>query len=257
MQKLFSSARLMALSVVAGAAMTLSASAGVTDGLTIFAQNASGTHSHSIPFSAFTFNAGLSAWEYSGGSQPLLDNNTNAFVATLNSVFVRYIGDPEISVNFAVQSGSTDTVFGFTSGVLSFTTIGSVSGFATTGVTLTDATPGGNGAGFTGLEGGGMGYRANYNGAIPGGSAFAMLQPSFVGGTGTTTQGPPNLNTRYPTSGNAAVAGTVSNMQAEWLFLASADDSVSVTSRYKLTPAPSGAMLLGLGGLVGMRRRRR
>ncbi len=257
MQKTFSSARLAGLGVIAGLAAASSASAQVSDpALTLVASNGAGTHTTTIPFASFTSTtfAGQPAWEYSLGAQDLYDGPN--FVARLDApLFIRYTQETSgqhrnqiNAINFTVVGGSTATTFSILSGVLTFDDpLTNLMALATTGATLTDT--GNNSASVTGLHSGGKMYRANYNGAIPGGTAFALLNGSYGNAGGSTVQ-------NDSITPSVAVAGTASDMQAQWLFELSANDSFGVTSRYQMMPAPAG-LLAFAGAMLGVSRRRR
>ncbi len=258
MQMKFSSARLVGLSIVAGAGMASSAFAQVSNpALTLSASNGSGTFSTTVLFSSFTATtfASQPAWEYTLPAQDLFDGPN--FVARLDApLFIRYTSESTGShrqqinaLNFTVKAGSSDTTFSILTGVLSFSPLTNLMALATTGATLTDT--GSGSAAVTGLHAGGKMYRANYNGAIPGGTAFALLNGSFnaTGVNGSNTQS----DSITP---SVAVAGTASNIQAEWAFQLSSSDSFGVTSRYQMMPAPAGLVVIA-GGLLGASRRRR
>lgn len=256
------SGRVAGLSILAGAALTGVAQANMTvtgpagaEGFLLTATNAAGISSWPIPISAFTAEpfAGLPSLKYVDPTDITLSNG-----AVIRDLNLRYVGDPQILWNFTVSAGATDTTFTVTSGLMNFTTIAGVSGFVTTGVSLVDSTAGGNGVAYTGLYAGGKSYLANYNGALPGGSIFTMLQPSFATAGGSANQTGNGVAARFPSpSGNAAVAGTVSSMQVEFNFKLSADDQMGTTNNYKLTPSPGTALIVGFGGLLSMGRRRR
>jgi len=255
MQMKFSSARLVGLSIVAGAGLASSAFAQVSNpALTLSASNGSGTYSTTVLFSSFTATtfASQPAWEYTLPAQDLFDGPN--FVARLDApLFIRYTSESTGShrqqinaLNFTVKSGSSDTTFSILTGVLSFSPLTNLMALATTGATLTDT--GSGSATVTGLHSGGKMYRANYNGAIPGGTAFALLNGSY-GTNGSQVQND-SITPSVP------VAGSASNIQAEWAFKLSASDSFGVTSRYQMMPAPAGLLAIA-GGLLGASRRRR
>jgi len=256
MQKLFSTTRLVGLGAVIGAAIASSASAQVSSpALTLVASNGAGTHTTTVPFGSFTATvfAGQPAWEYTLPAQDLFDGLN--YVARLDApLFIRYTSESTgqhrqqiNSLSFTVKSGTSDTTFSVLSGVLSFSPLANLMALATTGATLTDT--GSNAASVTGLHAGGKMYRANYNGAIPGGTAFALLNGSYANAGGSTVQ-----NSSITPS--VAVAGTASNIQAQWAFELSANDAFGVTSRYQMMPAPA-SILAFAGAMLGAARRRR
>jgi uncharacterized protein (TIGR03382 family) len=150
------------------------------------------------------------------------------------------------------MAGAMDTEFTITSALLSFgTPIDPASGRATAAVTVTDLL--GNGAQLTGLGPGGGAYVAGYNGLVPGGSTFAELIPSLAAPAFSSNA----VDSDFPGGGAfAAIAGGVNDMSAQFNFTLSANDLASGTSNFEIIPAPATMALLGVGALLGRRRRR-
>lgn len=231
---------LAGLAVMAGSTV---ASAGIVgDAFVITATNANGTDSFSIPQSSLQWSNDTQSWvfETSGGWSESMSNGV-----TLTSISTEYVEDPMIFFNFGGSTGGVATVFTVTSATLTFGALLNPTGYASSGLTLTDNNSGG-GASMIGYHAGGNAYKAVYNGA----SVFASQTASFnvVNPNGTLTNGGNLLGVVIP--------GAVASMQAQWNFEVSADDSFGATSTWVVVPAPGAMGLLGLGGLLIARRRR-
>jgi len=226
------------------AALASTAQAGITDpALDITATSSLGTATLRIRES-------MGAWHGDTWSMlaaepiELVDTATGHRIALIKDLFLEFIEDPQVTVNFTAVAGPVTTAFSFSSGVLSFPTIDPSTAFATAGVTVTDNDS--DGAVFTGMMGG-DGYRAVYNDSI----VFDTLMASYsVPADDSATQ-----NERSPGSG-ATTIGSTFNMSSNWDFTLSANDQVGGTSLFKIVPAPGAAALFGLAGLTVARRRR-
>ncbi len=177
-------------------------------------------------------------------------SDNGLMLATLSNASLIVIADPIISMNFNVQASNQNTIFSVTSGLLSFPEISSPIGRASAGVTVTDL----NGDGATLSPDGGYMYASQYNGDYPNGTPFADLLSSpvtagaFQSGSGSD---------EYPGGGNFANIGEpIVSMSAAWTFTLSAFDVASGTSTFVVVPTPAGFGLLGMAGLVVLRRRR-
>lgn len=167
----------------------------------------------------------------------------NEFIGSINNAVVGLMGDPVVSLSFAVNAGNAATTFTLTTALVSFSPLTNVTAYASAGVTLTDgnALPG-NGASLdlvpprTGL------YQATYNG----GTTFIELLAS------QSKSGPGSISAAS-NSGILSIAGAVTDIQASYSFTLSADDDASGTSRFEVTgvPEPSTFALL-LCGFVGV-----
>jgi hypothetical protein len=254
MKKLTSSMR---LALSAGVLLAASAAqAGITDpGLTITASNVNGTGTYQVFLSNGTWTTTNTpgdtwSWQSPVGGYDIFDTNFNV-VAHVDNMYCQMIADPQITVNFSVNSTSLATHFQITSGVLSFGGINPAQGKATAGITITDND--GDGASLTGLHAGPKAYRANYNGTIPGGTIFDNLVGNFVAAADDSA----TLSESSPAVGYSPIGGTVTDMQAEFDFILSANDSASGTSFYEIIPSPAAASLFGIAGLLSCGRRRR
>ena len=170
-------------------------------------------------------------------------------LGVLQSLQCQRIGDPVLTLNFAVQSVGAANFF-FDTGELVFPQIDVPVAFATAAATLT---AGPDGATFTGQFNGGKAYEATYNG----GTVFADLIDSF--------NAPPNASAteseRFPAADFAPIGVPVTSMRAQWSFQLGPDDGASGTSRYEIQPIPdAGTLALALSGaplLAGLAIRRR
>jgi len=159
---------------------------------------------------------------------------------------------PAVNLGFAMQAGNAETTFTVRSALLSFPTISNAKGRAHTAITATDGVDGLGGT-LTGMGSGSGGgaYLAQYNAFVPGGTTFSELVPviDIPALDGAT------LNDAFPTDGGwQNIPVPVSNISTQISFTISANDLASGTSLFEITPEPS-ALLLGLVGLVGLRRR--
>lgn len=180
-----------------------------------------------------------------------IQNGSGETVLRLSGMRLEYLADPQVNLNFNVFNplGISQT-FTVNSALLTFPAISGATATASASVTVTDVTN--NGASYSGLQGGGKAYRANYNGVglVPSGTTYATLvNPVAVAagsgtGVGSAVVGPDPL------------PGSITSMASQWKFSLSGTDGASGTSTFEVIPSPAGLALLGLGGLVAARRRR-
>lgn len=214
------------------------------------ATNDSGTASYVVEFDRGSYDPGSETWTWKLlHDVELLDPRTDELIGVLNSASVTYIADPQISLNFAVTAGQTDTAFTISSAQLAFGALTNPPATTSTGITATDNT--GDGVAVTGRWGGGGAYLAQYNGAIPGGIDFAEFLPSVA-----TADPFGTANGSDSTGGLVAIFDTVMNMSAGFNFELTAEDQASGSSTFVIIPAPATGVAL-LAGLVIRRRRRR
>ncbi len=192
----------------------------------------------SSPF--VNYDPGTNTWSWTSAGQFIDLGN----VASLDQANLMVVGDPQISMGFALTAGSLDTTVTITSAVLSFAPLGNASGVASTAMTVTDNN--GDGGQLTGVGGSGSAYLATYN--TPPGTLFSELVSGITVGPGSS--GSANQNT----GGFVPIAGTVSNMVAQYTFTITAGDQASGTSNFVIVPEPASVALL-LVGLAFCRRR--
>ena len=241
--------------VLAGVVLTLAtptALGGLTDVVfSVEATSASGhgSWSASITEGQWTQDAYLYQWSL---AEPvdIRDPQTGEVLATLHTAAAGYRADPQVNLSFAVTAGTSDTNFTIKSALLSFPTINTPQGRASAAFTVTDGDDEG-GALLTGL--GGPAYTAEYNGFVPGGSAFTQLIQQVsapVSGTG-------NLAEEFPGGGSYSAIGTpVYDMSSQVSFTLSANDLASGTSTFEIQAIPEPCGLFLLAACAGVFRRR-
>lgn len=154
-------------------------------------------------------------------------------------------GTQSVTLNFNNATASFfNTSFSFSANPVAFAALSGVVGQASAGITVIDSpfAPGGS---TLAADGAGA-YTATYNG----GSVFT----DFFGAGVSAPDG--GSNSASADSGIQGIAGSVSEISAEWNFTLSALAQATGTSTFTITPTPAAAGLLGLGGLIAARRRR-
>lgn len=184
-------------------------------------------------------------------SAPTATHPNGVLLGTLTNAFVETIADPVVTLNFAVQAGAVMTSFSATSTILSFASIVNGIGTASAGITADDV----NGDGVTlGLGSRPGMYVAKYNNS---GIPFSDLDGVTFADLHTTSYTDPiGINESASTGPFQLIPGSVVNMQSGFDFTLSAGDIASGTSTFVIIPAPGAASLLGIGGLLALRRRR-
>jgi len=162
------------------------------------------------------------------------ENNPTEILAILNGISITIKADPVIELGFAVTAGDYDTAFSFSSPELTFDPMVNPEARALASVTVG---PDDTLTGAYNYEA----YRSLYNGT----TVFADLVDTPVGWPGGSES-----------SGWQQIFGTVSSMQAKWRFTVSAEGIASGTSNFEIIPEPATLLLLGLGSLALLRKRR-
>lgn len=200
-------------------------------------------------YGAFDGNGNYNWFLNGGSSQALLGGEV-----ILTHAAVTLIADPVVTLDFGVQNTTGfDTTISVSSALLSFATINNAEANISASVGVNDFNFDGS-ATLTPIAG--KGYTAFYNGAAPGsGTEFSSL---FAAAINAPAFGSTNLTQDFPGAGVfGPIAGGVSNASSSFAFMLSAGDLANGSSTYTIIPAPASLGLLGLGGLVASRRRRR
>ncbi|MGD9721088.1 MAG: hypothetical protein AB7O59_03420 [Pirellulales bacterium] len=189
-------------------------------------------------------------WALSAPVQIYSESDPGLLLATIHAFGVELDGDPGVSLGFFVTAGAAPTQMTITSSTVTFDPIFNPLAFATAAITVTDLN--GNGASASGLFPGTAAYQAVYNGS----TVFANLVSPVMAGADSSATG----SERFPALGMTTIVGAVSSIQSQFDFMLSAFDSASGTSRFFVTPEPTGLALAGLGfvgaALFGVRCRR-
>lgn len=215
-------------------------------------------------------------WEWTlgvqGGGGPIsvLDTATLQPIVTLSDLrsTLRALpsGVMSCALSFVVTDLGAGSTLSFSSAVGSFAAINPAEARASAGITLTDSNGNGASAQFLGL--GGTAYLAEVN-AVGVGPDFANLLPGGGVGTvpfvpdlpGVMTTGPFGTNTASQNSSPSPtflpVGVPVTSMHTQFDFTLTPGDQASGSSNFFVrVPSPGATALLGLGGLVALRRRR-
>jgi hypothetical protein len=243
----------------ASLALAAGAQAAISDPVIhIHASNAQGAGNFDVPLAAGMFNGDGSYFYFLPAPVDIISGGNTIATITQMNTFIRpaSAGLPNlISFGFAVQAGG--------GGVTSFTmdatvlpagfVIGPALSMARTsaGIGVTDTN--GDGVHFLGTEAGGGAYLTQYNH----GTNFASI---IVGPVGTNSpNGSDSRSDSNPGGGLYTPIGNATNMNAEWAYTLTANDTAAGTSAWEIlpVPAPGAISLIGLGGLIAIRRSRR
>jgi len=163
-------------------------------------------------------------------------------LAIIEGLGVTVKADPVLQLGFTVTAGDYATAFSFSSDVLMIDPeLINTQGYAYANIGI--STPGAELWGGYGMEA----YQALYNGS----TVFAeLIDASPLTGPGSFDEN----------TGWVVIPGSVSSMQAKWQFTLSAEGMATGSSYYEIAgdpiPEPASILLLGLGGLALLRKRR-
>jgi hypothetical protein len=169
------------------------------------------------------------------------EDNQDIILAHLDGLTISFQGDPVASLGFAVTAGQYPTSFSFSSPLMTFdplidANVGAEAAILVTGPA--DKT-------LWGSYTGGKAYKALYNDT----TTFAYLVDTPI----TAYSG----EDTWPFQ---ALPGTITSMQSKFQFILSAQATASGSSYYEITgtvvPEPASILLLGLGGLALLKKRR-
>jgi hypothetical protein len=214
----------------------------VGDPLVLTATSSLGTAQYVVRLQDGTYNPNTGDFSFSMSNTVELTDDFGRVIGTLTGLSVGFIGDPQISIGFSVQSGAVPTSFTIASGLNAFASILNPAASGVASMTLTDNNS--NGATLTGNVAPGFSYGARFNGT----NTYLNRVNDLVAGPGQTVN-----DTGFLTG---VVLGSVTDQSALYSFTLSGGDTASGTSVYTVVPAPATGALLLLGGLALARRRR-
>jgi hypothetical protein len=164
-------------------------------------------------------------------------------LAQIKELSLQSDNEPYVNLHFSVEADNADLLFDISSAIVNFSPLPSPTAYASAGLTLTaDA----NGATAAGAFDGGACYEARVDGGT-----FADLVPGF-----STVNQSETHSDRLPAAGYEPISPSASSIQSEFKFTLTALEQASGTSRFEVVPEPVTLSLLGMCGLVLVRRRR-
>ncbi|RIK67067.1 MAG: hypothetical protein DCC65_07550 [Planctomycetota bacterium] len=198
-------------------------------------------------------------WFYSLSRPLSIQSSEGLVLGRLERLVLVVSGSPQVSLNFLVKAGASDTQFLIESELLSFTTIASATGRASAGITVTDLD--GDGVHLQGAFGDSTrAYQSRINPG-PGEMTFAELVENVVLGPGgsITSHGifPSPVGVFSATSQAGLPLHSADSMQSAFEFTLSANDVAGGTSVFALTiPEPSVGVFAAFVGVSWLLLRR-
>lgn len=221
----------------------------------IQATNANGTGTYVAHFNQGRMEGGGDyQWQLPGTM--CLQSDSGAPIAMLNQAVIQGHQDPDVTLSFNVFAGAVETTFTITSATVSFASMSGAQGRASGSLSITDLN--GDGVTLHNSAGSAGAFTAYFNGAPPSGTVFHNLfsSPITTAISGNTV----TASEDFPGGGAfSGIPGTVTDISSQFHFTLSPNDMASGTSVFTIQPIPSpgSVALLGLGGLIAVRRRRR
>lgn len=181
-------------------------------------------------------------WSFFSQTDPIVLSGGGQDIGHVTGLAASIMADPVVSVVYGVQAGVLPTSFNISSSA-SFAAMTNPTGVAIASNTLTDTV--GNGGTLTGGFGG-KSFRASYNGTF----VFHDSEENLsVGAFGSTQSTDPDFS--------GVITGSVTSATATFDFALSARDISGGTGVFQVVPEPATLGLLGLAGLMMLRRRTR
>jgi len=162
-------------------------------------------------------------------------NQQEITLALLHSLHVKVKADPIVELGFDVEAIVNDMLFTITADVLTFDAI--TDPVVNASAVIEEVVPGT----LTGAYPDSKAYRSFYNGT----NVFADLIDTPITGVGPFGE----------SSGWQQISGPVSSLHGEWQFTLTGDGRANGNATFE-TPEPASILLLGLGGLALLRKRR-
>jgi hypothetical protein len=179
---------------------------------------------------------------FPGGIDIKAENHEEITLAHLYGLSIQCQGDPIVNLGFSVTAGAYATSFSFSSPLMTFDPLINAEAYAEAQIGINSSHT------LMGSYSGGKAYKALYNSTPT--TTFAYLV--------NTINSPPWSS--WESAGLTALPGTITSMQSKFQFILSAGGMASGSSSYEITgttiPEPASMLLLGLGGLALLRKRR-
>lgn len=186
-------------------------------------------------------------WEYVLPHPMIIESGEGLILGRIHHLMIVASSAPQVSLNFLVVAGNSDTAFFIESDTMMFDPIPDAMGRASAGITVTDLN--GDGVVLTGGFGGGTrSYRSTVN-PLGAATVFADLVDNAALGSGgsITRHGvfPSPVGSFSSLSDAGASLNNVDSMKSAFSFVLSANDVAGGTSVFALT-VPEPATIVGL-----------